>query len=259
MNLAKIACSYFMRSKTIYCRVYSNIKNEETIHKIAISLWKSGSKKIKRKRKVQVLFVSYKGRVDVNSRPVFIQTEFEIHESSLGKIIPDKIFKCTKKQADRINDFLLNPTEESGHYVSDDEDLESTTEQQSSMNSKVIENIAHPSMMPQVKTGNDTECTHQSCQSNLVKEDENFTQVRDDIIDEESFDNIEMLKSIKFVQDGKFEIYNDRLFLDKPCGHAYGDFIKNRRTHCYHGSQGYELCISRISYLNRFIKTVEIN
>ena len=269
-NFAKIACSYFMRSKTLFCRVYSNIKSEETIHKIARSLWVAGSHKIKRKRKIQVLFVSYRGKVDVNPKPVFIQTEFEIHESSLDKIIPDKIFKCTRKQANRIEKFLLNSEAENGSYVSDDEEV-----QPYHLASDIISNSA-PKTMPRVTNDiiTDDFVNHpiiekpktivqspvnvapENVTSANVKEDENFKQAVDDVIDDESLRNIEMLKSIHYIYDGKFTVNGDRLFLDEPCGHAYGDFIKNRGNH-YFGCDGYEMCISRIRFMDRFTQTIE--
>ena len=269
-NFAKIACSYFMRSKTLFCRVYSNIKNEETIHKIARSLWVAGSHKIKRKRKVQVLFVSYRGKVDVNPRPVFVQTEFEISEPGLDKIIPDKIFKCTKKQANRIEKFLLNSETENGSYISDDEDFQNGCLSGTTISDNTHEN--KPKILSDIITNDDVSnsmlvsqgkivqlpmiMTQNSITLTNVKEDENFKQNVDDIIDDESLKNVELLKSIKYIYDGKFTIHGDRLFLDEPCGHAYGDFIKNRGNH-YFGCDGYELCISRIRFLDRFIQTVE--
>ena len=217
-NLAKISCSYFIRSGELLCRICTNIENENTIGTIALRLWESGIKIIKKPRRVQILFMSYRGKVRINEKTRFLPDDYQIKCEHRDKLLPTEDFKLTKKQLNRIDTFISNKEIDKGAYFSDDEEGEGLTS---------------------------------DLMTNDAKGDENSMHI-DQILDSESMDNINMLKNINFIKDGKFTVHGDRVFLEEPCGNAFGDFIKNRNK-TYNGRQGLEYCISRISYHDRFV------
>ena len=61
----------------------------------------------------------------------------------------------------------------------------------------------------------------------------------------EMMKNIEMLKSIGFIQHLKFTVIDDKVMLHEPCGYAIGDFITNRHL-SYEDKFGVHHRISRI-------------
>jgi len=80
-------------------------------------------------------------------------------------------------------------------------------------------------------------------------------------IDEEQSQNLQMLLKINYITKGNFTIKGDRVVLNKPCGFAYGDFIKNRdrKYMSKDPSYGISFGISRIHFMDIEEKCYDIS
>jgi hypothetical protein len=70
------------------------------------------------------------------------------------------------------------------------------------------------------------------------------------VLTNEMKENIKMLKSISFIQEGDYIISGDKVILKTPVGCAYGDFIVNRQGFHHYKRDGFQVRHCRLSVLD---------
>lgn len=269
----KIICCYYREKDNIFVDVYTNLLKNVDTFKIVNRIWDNGCGKIRRVRKVQLLYLILKqghtkttngiNHYKHNFMPIKDLSKFQLCETPT----------MNKKQEKKIREILVECQQGSGVCDSDSEvddcpntlwDERTETEGEvceseftfekvkpTEMNDNYLDENDFENMIGRIKETTIVEHKDEN-QNALAKVGDNKSDEFMNIMTDEVIKNIKMLEDICFISSGEYTLYHDRVILDKPCAHAFGDFVKGRDGHYTDILGSFEYRISRISRLNLY-------